>query len=150
MAVLRAIGLDIGERTCGVALSDAMGWTAQPVTTIRFKGSFDLKPAFMELGRIIHDNDVKVVVAGLPLNMNGTEGPQSKKARDFVDGLKVFLSKGKGETDDIEWIFLDERLSTSGASRSLIQADLSRAKRKDVIDKMAAVFILQGYLDSKA
>lgn len=143
----RILALDVGDRTCGVAITDPLGITAQPIDTLRYKNLQERKKVFSDLLQIIKDKTVHKIVIGLPLNMNGTEGPQSKKVKDFIEALKNFIAKKEAELiQSLEWIFWDERLSTSGAERSLIAADVSRAKRKKVIDKMAAVFILQGYL----
>lgn len=107
-----------------------------------------MKTVFLSLVKILQDQEVGTIVIGLPINMNGTEGPRVLKTREFIHHFKKFLTKIKQNSDDFEWIFWDERLSTSGAERHLIAANVSRAKRKKVIDKMAAVFILQGYLES--
>lgn len=132
-----------------MALSDEMRLTAQPFGTLTLKGEHDFKKIFSELFQILRQNEVLVIVTGLPINMNGTEGPQAEKVRHFVEKFRHFLKNQKTNPDQWEWIFWDERLSTTGAERHLIEADLSRAKRKKVIDKMAAVFILQGYLEQK-
>ncbi|MBI2340417.1 MAG: Holliday junction resolvase RuvX [Deltaproteobacteria bacterium] len=139
---MQILGLDIGDKTVGVAKSDPLGYTAQPMTTIRYTQSAQ---ACKKLAQIIAEYSITRVIAGLPLNMNGTEGPQAKKVRAFVDGIR---QASKRMNLAVEFEFWDERMSTMGAERSLIEADVSRAKRKQVIDKMAAVFILQGYLDS--
>lgn len=133
---MRIMGLDIGERTIGVAVSDLMGWTAQGVTTIRRK-SLDYDMA--ELKKIIKEYEVEKIVVGWPLNMNGTAGPSAER----VELLSQEIIKETG-LEIVKW---DERLSTVAATRTLLEGDVSRAKRKEVIDKMAAVFILQGYLD---
>ena len=133
---MRIMGLDIGERTIGVAVSDLMGWTAQGVTTIRRKSlAYDLD----ELKKIIKEYEVEKIVVGWPLNMNGTVGPSAER----VALLSAEIIKETGLEVE-KW---DERLSTVAATRTLLEGDVSRSKRKEVIDKMAAVFILQGYLD---
>ena len=133
---MRIMGLDIGERTIGVAVSDLLGWTAQGITTIRRKSlAYDL----LELKKIIREYEVEKIVVGWPLNMNGTMGPSAER----VEQLSHEIIKETG----LEIIKQDERLSTVAANRALLEGDVSRAKRKAVIDKMAAVFILQGYLD---
>lgn len=133
---MRIMGLDIGERTIGVAISDLLGWTAQGVTTIHRKSlAYDLD----ELKKIIKEYAVEQIVVGWPLNMNGTVGPSAER----VELLSAEIRKETG-LKIIKW---DERLSTVAATRTLLEGDVSRAKRKEVIDKMAAVFILQGYLD---
>lgn len=139
---MRILGLDVGEKTVGVAVSDALGFTAQPIETIFFKTPSE---AFSRLGRLIEEREAEEIICGLPLNMNGTEGPQTQFVRKFMEGLTKKLS-ASGKILPVH--FWDERLSTVGAERVLIEADVSRAKRKKVIDKMAACFILQGYLES--
>lgn len=134
----RYMSLDIGDRTIGIAVSDLLGLTAQGVETIRRrKEENDLK----RLGELMEQYETKSLVSGLPKNMDGTEG-------DRCSIVKEFMAKVKETYPDVEVVFWDERLSTVAATRSLIEADVSRKKRKKVIDKMAAVFILQGYLDS--
>lgn len=134
----RYMSLDIGDRTIGIAVSDLLGLTAQGVETIRRrKEEDDLK----RLGELMEQYETRSLVSGLPRNMDGTEG-------DRCSIVKEFMAKVKETYPDVEVVFWDERLSTVAAARSLIEADVSRKKRKKVIDKMAAVFILQGYLDS--
>jgi len=131
------MGLDVGEKTIGVAVSDPLGWTAQGVTTIRRRGSLeeDLKAIL----RLVQEYRVERVVVGLPRNMNGSLGPQAKKVLDFMQALEERL-----KLPVVPW---DERLTTSAAERVLIAADLSRRRRKGVVDRLAAVLILQSYLD---
>ncbi|MDO8644660.1 MAG: Holliday junction resolvase RuvX [bacterium] len=134
---MKYLGLDVGEKTIGVAVSDDLGWTAQGVTTIqRQSWEQDLRA----LKNLIQEYGVSDIIVGLPLNMNGTEGPKAVEMRAFIKKL---------EQEQFSVVAWDERLSTMGAERVLLEADLSRAKRKKVINKMAAAFILQGYLDSK-
>ncbi|MFZ5639786.1 MAG: Holliday junction resolvase RuvX [Bacillota bacterium] len=134
---MRIMGLDIGSKTIGVALSDPLGWTAQGLEVVRRKKpETDLE----RLVQIITEYGVEKVVAGLPKNMDGTMGPAATQVLEFVERLQSVIS--------IPVVTRDERLSTVAAERALLEADVSRAKRKKVIDKMAAVFILQGYLDS--
>lgn len=135
---MRIMGLDVGDKTIGVAVSDAMGWTAQGVETIRRTNK---KADYRRLVEIIQEKEVTKIVVGLPKNMNGTLGPQGEKVLDFVKELKNRVS-----TEMILW---DERLTTVAAERTLIQADVSRKKRKQVIDMIAATYILQSYLDSQ-
>ncbi|MCT4509758.1 MAG: Holliday junction resolvase RuvX [Tepidibacter sp.] len=134
----RIMGLDVGNKTIGVAVSDLMGLTAQGITTVRRKG---IKKDLEEIDKIIKEKEVAEIVVGLPKNMNGTLGPQSEKVVKFTEKLKTIT--------DLEIKFWDERLTTVAAEKSLIQADVSRQKRKKVIDMLAAVLILQGYLDMK-
>ncbi len=134
---MRILGLDVGDRTIGVALSDPLGFTAQGITTIRRKTEqIDIQ----ELQKICEEYGVEKIVSGLPKNMNGTLGPQSEKVVAFCDKLKEALN--------LEIIMWDERLTTVAAHRVMLEADLSRSKRKKLVDKIAATYILQGYLDS--
>ncbi|MBV7271895.1 Holliday junction resolvase RuvX [Clostridium thailandense] len=136
---MRILGLDIGDRTIGVAVSDPLGFTAQGITTIRRKSvDKDLE----ELKKICDEYSVESIVAGLPKNMNGTLGPQSEKVMNFCDSIKEHIK--------LPINMWDERLTTVAAHRAMLEADLSRAKRKKIVDKMAAIYILQGYLDSIA
>lgn len=134
----RIMGLDIGDRTIGVAVSDLMGMTAQGVKTIKRTSK---KNDIDEIKNIIKEKNVNLIVSGLPKNMNGTVGPQGEKVKKFCELIK--------EEIDINIEFWDERLTTVAAEKTLITADVSRKKRKNVIDMMAAVLILQGYLDYK-
>ena len=136
----RALGLDAGDRTIGVAVSDLLGLTAQGVETIR---RTTLEKDIARLQELMSQYETKTLIMGYPKNMNGTEGPRC----EFVKELAEEIRKAEPETKIVFW---DESLSTVAASRSLIEADISRKKRKKVIDKMAAVFILQGWLDSKS
>ena len=135
----RALGLDIGDRTIGIAVSDLLGMTAQGVETIR---RTTLEADIQRLQQLMAEYDTKLLVSGYPRNMNGTEGPRC----EFV---KEFCSEVQKVDPEVKVEFWDERLSTVAVTRSLIEADMSRKKRKKVVDKMAAVFILQGWLDSK-
>ncbi|EHQ88048.1 Holliday junction resolvase RuvX [Desulfosporosinus youngiae] len=133
---MRIMGLDFGSKTIGVAMSDSLFWTAQGVKTIRRS-----KKEIDELRELIREYEVMEIIIGYPKNMNGTLGPRCALTEEFAEVLRSEFG--------LEVKLWDERLSTVAAQRSLIQADVSRAKRKNVIDKMAAVFILQGYLDSR-
>lgn len=133
----RFLAFDVGDKTIGVAVSDALGLTAQGVETIRRK-SWDKDFSRIKELRELYETDTFII--GLPKNMNGTQGERCDIVRDFAERLQ---KKFKGSNV----VFWDERLSTVAAERSLIAADVSRAKRRKIIDKMAAVFILQGYLD---
>lgn len=136
---MRILGLDIGDKTVGVAVSDPLGFTAQGIKTIR-RTCIDRD--LNELEDICAEYKIEKIIAGLPKNMNGTLGPQGEKVLEFVGIIGQALS--------IPVETWDERLSTVSAQRVLIEGDVRRAKRKNVIDKMAAVLILQNYLDSKA
>jgi len=133
----RIMGLDIGDNTIGVAVSDLMGMTAQGVTTIKRSSK---KNDIEALKKIIEERQVNLIVSGLPKNMNGTIGPQAEKVIKFCDLIKEELG--------MEIKFWDERLTTVSAEKMLIEGDVRRKNRKKVIDKLAAVLILQGYLDS--
>ena len=137
---MRVLGLDLGTKTLGVAVSDELGWTAQGIETISIdeeRGEYGLK----RLREIIDEYKVDTIVVGFPKNMNGTVGPRAEASQRFA---KIFESEFS-----LPVILWDERLSTMAAERMLIAADVSRKKRKQIIDKMAAVVILQSYLDSK-
>lgn len=134
---MRILGLDVGEKTIGVAISDPLGWTAQGITTIIRKGK---KQDIEEISKICKEYGVESLVVGLPKNMNGTVGPQGEKMIGFCD----FLS----ENLNLPIKLWDERLTTVAAHRAMLEADLSRSKRKKIVDKIAATYILQGYLDS--
>jgi putative Holliday junction resolvase len=136
---LRIMGLDVGEKTIGVAVSDPLACIAQGVKTIMRGGSEqeDLK----KIKELIEQYDIGLIVVGLPRNMNGTLGEQGNKMLKFVEKLKDNLN--------LHVEIWDERLSTVAAEKILLSADVSRARRKKVIDKLAAVIILQNYLDSR-
>ena len=137
---MRVLGLDVGTKTIGVAVSDEMGWTAQGIETIKIADE-QMEQSYPRLQQLIDEYSVEKIVVGLPKNMNGTIGPRGEACQQYAEQLRELLG--------IEVIMWDERLSTMAAERFLISADVSRKKRKQVIDKMAAVVILQGYLDSK-
>lgn len=136
----KIIGLDVGSKTVGIAISDLMGWTAQGFDTLRINEEQN-ELGIDQLIKIIKDNQVGTVVIGLPKNMNNSIGFRGEASIQYKEKLQEALPH-------IEVIMWDERLSTMAAERSLLEANVSRQKRKKVIDKMAAVFILQGYLDS--
>ena len=132
----RLFGLDLGKKTIGIALCDVMLTVATPLETIakrRFAIDSDV------LVGLVKKHGVGGLVIGLPLNMNGSEGPSAQSARAFA---RNFAAK-----HPLPILFWDERLSTAAVTRTLIEADVSRAKRKHVVDKMAAAYILQGVLD---
>ncbi|MFZ5626401.1 MAG: Holliday junction resolvase RuvX [Bacillota bacterium] len=133
---MRIMGLDVGDKTIGIALSDPLGWTAQPLKVLR---RTSLQQDLAELARLCQEQEVGKIVVGLPRNMNGTYGPRAQLVMEFKEKLEKVLGLPV-ET----W---DERLSTLAAERTLLAADVSRARRKQVVDKLAAVVILQGYLD---
>lgn len=136
---MRVLGLDVGDRTIGVAVSDALLLTAQGVETIR---RTSMERDLTRLQELMAKYETNTLLVGMPKNMNGLMGPRA----EFV---QAFAATVQEKIPTAEVVFWDERLSTVAATKSLIAADVSRAKRKKVIDKMAAVFILQGYLDSR-
>ena len=131
----RIMCVDIGEKRIGIAVSDMLGITAQGVETFNRKDENDaqyIADKAKELGATL-------IVAGLPLNMNGTEGPAVHKVKEFMAQVEALGQKVA---------YQDERMTTMSAERTLIEADMSREKRRKVIDKVAAIYILRGYLDS--
>ncbi len=136
---MRIMALDVGEKTIGVAVSDPTGLIAQGIQIINRKS---IQKDFSIIKDLVEQYEVHEIIIGLPLNMNGTEGTQTEKTRKFGQKLLSNL--------EIPVVYWDERLTTMAAERMLVEeADLSRAKRKKVIDKMAAVYILQNYLDKE-
>ena len=132
----RLLGMDLGEKTIGLALSDTMISIATPFETLK-RGKFSADAA--KIDQIIHAENIGGIIVGLPLNMNGTEGPAAQSARAFARNLSV-----RSATPITLW---DERLSTAAVTRTLIEADASRRRRAQLVDKMAASFILQGAID---
>lgn len=135
---MRILALDVGDKTIGVAASDALLITAQGVEVIR---RTNLKRDLERLQQLVNEYEAHTIVIGLPKNMNGTIGERGEITQKFAQAVGNAIPQ-------VTIALWDERLSTVAAQKSLIAADVSRAKRKQVIDKMAAVFILQGYLDS--
>lgn len=134
------MGLDVGSKTVGVAVSDALGWTAQGIETIKIDesaGNFGMK----RMKELVKEHNVSSFVVGYPKNMDNSAGPRAEASERYANMLR--------EKFGLPAVLWDERLTTMAAERTLIEADVSRKKRKTVIDKMAAVMILQGYLDSK-
>jgi len=134
----RIMGLDVGDKRIGISLSDPLRITAQGLETFNRLDSEEKDVA--HIVELIKKNDVEFIVCGLPKNMNGTIGPQAEKVMAFADRIK--------ESCGIRIEYSDERLTTVLVERTLIEADMSRSKRRKVVDKLAAVTILQGYLDS--
>ena len=132
----KLLGLDLGTKTIGVAVSDGMRYTATPLETIaRTKFTADAA----RLLELVTENAAVAFVLGLPLNMDGSEGPRAQSTRAFARNL--------AQRTDLPIVFWDERLSTSAVTRMLIEADTRRDKRAEVVDKLAASYILQGFLD---
>ena len=135
----RLIGVDLGTKTIGLALSDVERRIATPLTTLaREKFSKDAQRLIVEITRF----DIFALVVGLPLNMDGSEGPRAQATRAFLRNLAPLCDR-----PSVLW---DERLSTAAVTRALIDQDVSRAKRAAVVDRMAAAYILQGALDRLA
>ena len=136
---MRVLGLDIGSKRVGIAISDELGFTAQGLDTLMWKNADALLD---RIASLVDQYGVSVIVVGMPYNMNGSEGPQALKIRGLMQliGDRIAIPVK-------EW---DERLSTVAADRALLEADLSRSKRKKLVDKIAAVLILQGYLDRQS
>ena len=141
---MKKIGLDVGDKTIGVAISDALNITAQGITTIERIG---IKKDTSKVIDYIKEYDCDTVIIGLPLKLDGSDSPQTEKVREFRTKLENKLRAERLKDVSIE--YYDERLTTVMAERVLIEADLSRKRRKEVIDKQAAVIILQSYLDSR-
>ena len=135
----RFLAFDVGDRRIGIAVSDLLGITAQPVET--YTRTDDEERDILYLLSVAEKYAPVRLVFGMPRNMNGTYGPQAEKVKAFAGKL---LEHWDGEFD-----FYDERLTTVTAERILLEADVSRKKRKKVVDKIAAVVILQGYMDSR-
>ena len=134
---MRVLGLDHGTERIGVALSDELGMIAQP---IEFIPSHPLPEIWERLKEILKATPYELIVIGMPRNMNGSYGPAAEKVKDFIGKLN--------EEIEIPVKTWDERLSSTQANRVLLQANVSRKKRKGTVDKMAAAIILQSYLDS--
>jgi putative Holliday junction resolvase len=131
---MRKIGLDVGDKRIGVAVSDALGLTAQGINTIDRKGSIEA------LKKIIAEYEVDSIIVGIPKMLNGTIGIQGEKVMEFINELKKAIS--------LPVTLWDERLSTLAAERALLEANVRRKKRKSLRDKVSAIVILQNYLDS--
>ena len=133
---MRILGLDIGSKTIGVAISDPLGWTAQGISTIRrTKKESDLE----EVKKICKEYSVETIVIGLPKNMNGSIGESGERVLEFSNQIKEYTG--------LKVEMWDERLTTVADHKAMLEADLSRNKRKKIVDKIAATYILQGYLD---
>jgi putative Holliday junction resolvase len=135
---MRAVGLDLGTRTIGLAVSDELGLTAQGRQTLERQS---LKKDLAALVALASDLNADRFVLGLPLNMDGTEGPRALATRKFGDALAQASGRAV--------IYQDERLTTVAAQRALLEGDVSRQKRRAVIDQVAATLILQGWLDAQ-
>lgn len=136
---MRIMGLDVGSKTVGVAISDPLCWTAQGVETIQIDENRK-QFGYDRVKELVLEYEVEKVVVGLPKNMNNTIGPRAESSKIYAEVLESRIG--------LPVVLWDERLTTSAAERTLIEADVSRKKRKEVIDKLAAVMILQSYLDT--
>ncbi len=137
---MRILGIDYGDARIGVAVSDPMGWTAQGLETIKSKES--MKKAIERIVEIIKQYEIKDIVIGYPLNMNGTAGPRTERTEAFIKKLMDI-----GDFNIVKW---DERLTTVSAHRAMNELGVKASNKKNIVDTMSAVFILQGYLDRKS
>ena len=135
----RILALDVGDKRIGIAISDELGISAQPLATLERRSGF--KADLNDIAKIVEEYGVSKVVVGMPMNMDGSEGEQAAKAREFAERLR---RRVRIPVDT--W---DERLTTAQAERTLIAGDRSRAKRKEVVDQLAAALILENYLAAK-
>jgi putative Holliday junction resolvase len=136
--MMKILGLDLGSKTIGVAISDDLVLTAQVLTSIK---RTVLAKDLADILALVNEYQVQEIAVGLPINMDGTKGESARQAEAFIEKLR--------ETFLIKIIPWDERLSTVAAERILLEGDLSRKKRRKVIDRLSAAIILQGYLDSR-
>lgn len=137
---MRVMGLDYGSKTVGVAISDPLGFTAQGIETIQRKEENKLRQTLARIEALVKEYEVNEIVLGFPKNMNNTIGDRAEKTLGFKEMLERRIN--------IPVIMWDERLTTVEAERTLIESKVRREDRKKYVDKIAAVFILQGYLDS--
>ena len=137
---MRIMGLDYGTKTVGVAISDALGLTAQGIETIQRKEENKLRRTLARIEELVSEYEVEKIVLGFPKHMNNDIGERAEKSLEFRD----MLARRTG----LEVIMWDERLTTVEAERTFIESNVRRENRKKYIDKIAAIFILQGYLDS--
>ncbi|MBC1521013.1 Holliday junction resolvase RuvX [Listeria aquatica] len=136
---MRIMGLDVGSKTVGVAISDAFGWTAQGIETISID-EVAKQFGYNRVKELAEENDVEKIVVGLPKNMDNSLGSRAESSKKYAEVLEARTG--------IPVVLWDERLTTQAAERTLLEADVSRKKRKLVIDKLAAVMILQSFLDA--
>lgn len=137
---MRIMGLDYGSKTVGVAISDPLGITAQGIETIERKMENKLRQTLARIHQLAEEYEVEKVVVGLPKHMNNDIGERAEKSLEFAEMVK--------KRTGLEVVMWDERLTTASAERTLIESNVRREDRKKYIDKIAAVFILQGYLDA--
>lgn len=136
MAATRILALDPGTKRIGVALSDELGWTARPLETFERK-SLDADVAYV--GELVRRHEVREIVIGMPVRLDGTPGPAAQAAQQFRDALQAAVG-----VPVVAW---DERLTTKAAEQMLIEADVSRKKRKGAVDRVAAALLLKSYLE---
>ncbi len=134
------MGLDVGSKTIGVAISDELGIAANPVTTVSRRGT---AADAATIATLVADREVAAVVVGWPLELSGLVGPRARRVQVFIDALRAALP------EQVAMHTWDERFSTVAAERVLLEADLSRRKRRQVVDRQAAAYILQGWLDAR-
>lgn len=134
----RLLGLDVGTKTIGVAISDPLKIFASGLITIKRK---DIDSDVKSLKNIVEENNIDKIIVGMPYNMDGSKGPQAQRVMSFIDLMKKEIDK--------QVIYVDERMTTISAERVLIQQKVRREHRKEHIDKIAATFILQSYLDAR-
>ena len=137
---MRVMGLDYGSKTVGVAISDPLGITAQGIETIERKEENKLRKTLARIEELVKEYEVEKIVLGFPKNMNNTIGERAEKSLELKEALERRIG--------IPVIMWDERLTTVEAERTLMESNVRRETRKKYVDKIAAVFILQGYLDS--
>lgn len=135
---MRLMGIDYGDSRIGIAVSDPMGWTAQGIETITWK--YDYNIPVNRIAQLVEEYNIKKLVIGLPKNMDGTIGERGEKTQEFID----VLSEKLNSVEIIKW---DERLTTVAANRTMTEMGVKKSKKKLVVDQIAAVYILQGYLD---
>lgn len=139
---MRIMGLDFGSKTVGVAISDALLLTAQGIEIVRRKSPTKLRQTLARIEELIEEYEVEKIVLGYPKNMNNTEGERCEKTKEF----KEMLERRTG----LEVVLWDERLTTVEADRTMMEGGIRREDRREYVDKLAAVFILQGYLDGRS
>lgn len=137
---MRILGIDYGDSRIGISVSDPMGWTAQGIETVKCKNG--INKALARILEIIAQYEIKDIVIGYPLNMNGTMGPRTERTEEFINKLLKH-----GEFNIIKW---DERLTTVSAHRAMNELGVKPTNKRNIVDTMSAVFILQGYLDRLA
>lgn len=138
---MRIMGLDLGSKTVGVAVSDSLLLTAQPMEIIRRREENKLRQTLARIEELIVENDVQEIVLGLPRNMNATEGIRAELSYEFKEKLE--------RRTGLPVVMWDERLTTVAADRAMMEAGVRRENRREYVDKIAAAFILQGYLDRR-